>query len=68
MDRFSACAENKHDWISEGGRPCSRCGGSQPVFVCLRCLITDYGDEKDSPGLVYCERNCAFEIIKWNNQ
>jgi hypothetical protein len=46
-----ACSIGEHDWQSDGGRGCRRsevaggdCNGSQPVLVCARCGLTDYGD------------------------
>lgn len=46
-----------HLWEQEGGRPCSRCVESQPVYVCARCGEIDYG-EKGGPAYVECQQHC----------
>lgn len=51
-----------HDWQSQGGRHCDRCGLSQPVYQCARCGEWDYG-EKGGPAWTECEASsrCAYE-------
>lgn len=58
-----------HAWESDGGRGCpfreedeKDCGGSQPVFVCSRCGVFDYG-EKGGPGAEACEKGDCFKPL-----
>lgn len=55
------CADG-HDWQSQGGRHCVRCGLSQTVYQCARCGVWDYG-ERGGPAWAECEASslCAFE-------
>lgn len=53
-----ACSQG-HDWQTDGGRACPRkddCGGSQPVYRCVRCGIYDYG-EHGGPGHDHCYKD-----------
>jgi hypothetical protein len=66
----AACAEGRHDWHAEGGRPCpfvaqevcpidlaicSRLGTpSQAVYRCRACGVYDYGTKLGGPGWVDC--------------
>ncbi len=63
------CDEGDHDWSTdgEGGRSCptgcEMC--SQAVYRCRTCGAYDYGDSKDSPGLIDCKSVCGDSLTGW---
>lgn len=60
-----ACANDRHQWASIGGRACphpqeighGRC--SQPVYECVTCGATDYG-QRGGPGWDDCRDGCTY--------
>lgn len=65
-----ACRNDKHDWVSEGGRACPKDyalgmldGCSQAVYVCRTCGTYDYG-ERGGPGHRDCETTCKHKPMK----
>lgn len=55
----SLCSVDGHDWQTDGGRCCPKghedC--SQPVYVCGRCGLSDYGD-RGGPAYHECFNRC----------
>ena len=55
------CAALGHKWISQGGRHCCACGGSQSVYECDACGVCDYGEE-GGPGWQDCQTYCGTKL------
>lgn len=53
----------EHLWVVEGGRACSRCDESQPVYRCARCGEYDYG-YPGGPAWQECERSIDCRVAR----
>ena len=62
----TTCEQSGHDWFTIGGRSCptgnQMC--SQPVFMCKRCEVYDYG-YNDGPAHFECTAKCGKSLLGW---